>query len=135
MSTGSIGVYEDQDQVVDLVALRAELEDQFPHPVGHSILVAPCRQSEITQGGIVQTEERLDLELEASIVGKVVELGPDAYQNKRIFSGAPWCEEGDYILMKSYSGYKCMVNGIAFRFINDDTVQGTVKNPGGIGRA
>jgi len=69
----------------------------------------------------------------ASIVGLVVKLGPQAYQDPDKFPYGPWCEEGDYIIMRSYSGTRFKIStpegDQEFRLINDDTVEAVVADP------
>jgi co-chaperonin GroES (HSP10) len=36
---------------------------------------------------------------------------------------------GDFVMFRSYSGTRFTVDGQEFRFINDDTVEGTVDDP------
>ena len=67
-----------------------------------------------------------------SIVGFVMKLGPDAYQDKKKFPNGAYCKEGDLILMRSYSGTRFSIHGKEFRLINDDSVEATVQDPRGI---
>jgi hypothetical protein len=64
-----------------------------------------------------------------------MELGPEAYKDEKRFSGGPWCQVGDRILLRPYSGTRFMVKGNLYALINDDTVQGVISgNPGEIER-
>jgi co-chaperonin GroES (HSP10) len=70
----------------------------------------------------------------ASVVGKVLAMGSDCYQDTKRFPNGPWCKVGDYILVRAYSGTRFLVDGHEFRLINDDTVQALVEEPEGITR-
>jgi len=108
---------------------------KLPDPTGFRILVALPEVKEKTEGGIIVPDERRDAESVATIVGYVMKLGPDAYQDAKRFPGEPWCEEGDWVVMRAYSGTRIMVHGREFRIINDDSVEAVVDNPMGVNRA
>ena len=61
-------------------------------------------------------------------------LGPDAYASKDRFPSGPYCKEGDFIMMRSYSGTRLKVHGREFRLLNDDSVEAVVEDPRGIGK-
>jgi hypothetical protein len=69
----------------------------------------------------------------------VVKLGSLAYGDMDKFPDGPWCQEGDYIMMRSYSGTRFKIHAEAgeqeFRLINDDMVEAVVADPRGIMRA
>ena len=44
----------------------------------------------------------------------------------------PYCKEGEWIIMRSYSGTRFKVHGKEFRLINDDSVEAVVEDPRGI---
>ena len=49
------------------------------------------------------------------------------------FPDGPWCQEGDFIMMRAYSGTRFKVStpdgDQEFRLINDDTVEAVVADP------
>jgi len=68
-------------------------------------------------------------------VGFVLKMGPDCYKNESRFPTGPYCQEGDFIIMRSYSGTRMNIHGKEFRLINDDTVEAVVDDPRGIEKA
>lgn len=92
-------------------------------------------------------EEVRDREWGAQMWAKVIELGRDAYKDEKRFPSGPWCQPGDVILMRPYSGTRFMVErrdekgelvrdeegeivpGDLYALINDDTVQGITTEP------
>ena len=68
------------------------------------------------------------------MVGFVIKMGPDCYRDKTRFPHGPWCKEGDFIIMRAYSGTRIKIHGKEFRIINDDTVEAVVDDPRGIHR-
>ncbi len=107
---------------------------QLPDPAGFRLLIALPEVEETTEGGIVIPEERRAAESTASIVGYVMKMGAQAYQDKTRFPNGPWCKEGDWIVMRAYSGTRILVQKREFRLINDDSVEAVVEDPRGIVR-
>ena len=113
---------------------EAEKAKQLPEPSGYHILIGIPESEEKTDGGILKAKQTIEIEETATIVGFVLKLGPDCYQDKKRFPSGAWCKEGDFILMRSYSGTRISIHGKEFRLINDDTVEAVVKDPRGIRR-
>jgi co-chaperonin GroES (HSP10) len=105
---------------------------QLPDPVGFKILILLPEPEERTEGGLIKAQETLDREEVGSITGYVVKIGPDAYTDKSRYPGKPWCKEGDWIMMRSYSGTRFTIHGKEFRLINEDSVEAVVEDPRGI---
>ena len=126
---------------VESVTVKAETSDnkdveskpsQLPEPSGYKILIALPEVDEKTEGGIIKAQQTRQLEEVGSIVGFVMKLGPDAYQDKEKFPNGPYCKEGDFILMRSYSGTRFSIHDREFRLINDDSVEAIIDDPRGI---
>lgn len=105
-----------------------------PEPTGYRILIAiPKKEETFKDSQIIIAESMRQKEEIASIVGMVVKLGPQAYQDPDKFPNGPWCKEGDFIIMRSYSGTRFKVTtpegDQEFRLINDDTVEAVVSDP------
>jgi co-chaperonin GroES (HSP10) len=111
------------------------LAKRMPDPKGYKILIALPEIEEQTKGGVFLPEERRRQEETASIVGFVLELGDLCYKDKAKFPTGPWCEKGDFILFRSYSGTRFKIDGKEFRLINDDTVEAVIQDPRGVTRA
>ena len=108
---------------------------QLPRPQVYKILIALPEPEEKTEGGIIKAKQTLDLEEIGSIVGFVMALGPDAYADKKRFPNGAYCKEGDFIIMRSYSGTRIKIHGKEFRLINDDSVEAIVDDPRGVIKA
>ena len=106
----------------------------MPDPVGYKLLIAIPSKEEKTEGGILLTEDTRRREEAASITGMILKIGPDAYADTERFPGGPWCKEGDWIVIRSYTGTRIEVHGQEFRIINDDSVEAIVEDPRGIKR-
>ena len=105
---------------------------QLPDPRGYKLLIALPEPDEMTEGGILKAAKTLHDEEVGSIVVMVLKLGADAYNDPSRFPSGPLCKEGDFILMRSYSGTRFKVHGKEFRLINDDSVEAVVEDPRGI---
>ena len=108
---------------------------QLPDPKGYKLLIALPEPDEKTEGGIIKAKQTMQVEEIGSICGFVLKMGPDAYQNAERFPNGPYCDEGEWILMRSYSGTRFKVHGKEFRLINDDSVEAVVEDPRGIEKA
>ena len=123
-------------------ALAKEIEteesrkaNQLPDPRGYKILIALPDPEKAFDGGILKHNKTLYEEEIGSIVGFVLKMGSDCYNDKRRFPSGPFCTEGDWILMRSYSGTRFKVHGKEFRLINDDSVEAVIEDPRGIVKA
>ena len=105
---------------------------QLPVPKGYKILIALPEIEEATKGGIIKASETRRVEEVGSIIGFVLEMGDDCYKDKNRFPNGPYCDKGDWIIMRSYSGTRFKVHGKEFRLINDDSVEAVVQDPRGI---
>ena len=121
-----IGVSED--------APEEDKAKQLPVPTGYHILIGLPEISETTDGGIIKAQSTISIEETASVVGFVISMGPDCYQDKKRFPNGPWCKEGDFVIMRAYSGTRISIHGKEFRLINADTVEAVVDDPRGISR-
>lgn len=108
---------------------------QLPKPTGYKLLIALPNPEEKTEGGILKASSTLEAEEIGSIVGFVITMGPDAYKSTDRFPSGPYCKEGDWIMMRSYSGTRFKVHGKEFRLINDDSVEAVVEDPRGVAKA
>lgn len=115
--------------------MEPEKAHQLPKPSGYKILIALPEPEEKTEGGILKAKQTMDLEEIGSICGFVLAIGPDAYKDKKRFPNGAYCKEGDFILMRSYSGTRFKIHGKEFRLINDDSVEAVIDDPRGIIKA
>jgi|TARA_R110001583_G_scaffold20730_2_gene79354 co-chaperonin GroES (HSP10) len=124
-----------------IVALSEEKEKKMasslPQPCSYHILVALPEQEEKTDGGIYLTDGVRDREELASITAYVMALGPDCYTetSQRKFPSGAYCKEGDWVVMRAYSGTRIEIHGKKFRLITDDVPQAVVDDPRGVIRA
>jgi co-chaperonin GroES (HSP10) len=109
---------------------------QLPRAVGHKILCAvPPAQDTFEDSEIAKASISQKIEEQTTTVLFVVELGPDAYQDKNRFPSGPWCKAGDFVLVRAYNGTRFKIHGREFRVIFDDQVDGTVEDPRGYARS
>jgi co-chaperonin GroES (HSP10) len=111
-----------------------EKAKQLPRPSGYHILCAIPEMEDKYESGIVKADTTKYYEELMTTVLFVVDMGPDCYQDKAKFPTGPWCEKGDFVLVRPNSGSRLVIHGKEFRMINDDTVEGTVDDPRGIAR-
>ena len=105
---------------------------QMPEPKGYKILIGLPEPEKSSKGGILKAEATVKAEEVGSIIGFVIKLGPDAYADTKRFPNGAYCAEGDFVIMRSYSGTRFTVHGKEFRLINDDSVEAVVEDPRGV---
>lgn len=110
-------------QIDDLISVK-----------GFKILVAmPPKQEKI--GNVYVPDSHKDKENTAAIYGNVLAMGPEAYMDKEKFPAGPRCAVGDWVLMKSFTGYRFRVGDQELRLVNDDSIDGVISDPRLIERA
>jgi co-chaperonin GroES (HSP10) len=128
----------DLTQAVDLsLVLNKKDEEkatQLPKPSGYHILCAIPESEKEHDGGILKSDETMRNEETLTTVLFVIDLGPDCYVDKAKFPTGPWCNKGDFVLVRPHAGTRLVIHGREFRIINDDSVEGVVSDPRGIRR-
>ena len=139
MPGGNDGLVLPPDVAAELEAEKAEMVDkarQLPDPVGWKILCAVPQAEDTFEGSsIVMSDAMRKQEEIATTVLFVAKLGPDFYTDKTKYPNGPWCQEGDFVLVRTYSGTRFKIHGREFRVIYEDQVEATVQDPRGILRA
>lgn len=109
---------------------------QLPEPTGWKILCAvPAIDEKFDGTSLYRPDSLSKLEEHATTVLFVMKVGPEAYKDDRKFPTGPWCAEGDFVLVRAYSGTRFKIHGKEFRLLNDDQVEAVVQDPRGITRA
>jgi co-chaperonin GroES (HSP10) len=88
-----------------------------------------------TELDLVRDTTSMRQEESATTVLFVMKVGPDAYKDQTKFPTGAWCKEGDFVLVRTYSGTRFKIFGKEFRLINDDQVDAVVQDPRGLTRA
>tara|TARA_R110002126_G_scaffold138486_1_gene282918 strand:- start:579 stop:965 length:387 start_codon:yes stop_codon:yes gene_type:complete len=114
---------------------KTSVASQLPEPQGYKILIALPEAEEKSEGGIIMADITRRVEETASIIGFVIKMGPDCYKDEKRFPNGAYCKEGDFVIMRAYSGTRMKIHGKEFRIINDDTVEAVVQDPTGIVKA
>jgi co-chaperonin GroES (HSP10) len=119
-------------------ATAEERATQLPTPQGWRILCAVPEVDQKIAGtslDLVRDTASLRQEEHATTVLFVMKVGADAYADKIKFPTGPWCKEGDFVLVRTYTGTRFKIFGKEFRLINDDQVDAVVQDPRGLTRA
>ena len=116
-------------------SIEEDVKLKLPQPKGYKLLISIPKMAEQTEGGVHMPDKLIKLEETASIIGFVVEMGDECYKDKDKFPNGPYCQKGDFVIFRSYSGTRFKIKGDEFRLINDDTVEAVVDDPRGYTRA
>jgi co-chaperonin GroES (HSP10) len=127
------------DRAVDLSALLdkapEEKAQQLPIPSGYRILCAIPEVENEYDSGLLKADQTINYEEKLATVLFVVEMGPDCYKDDKRFPNGPWCQKGDFVIVRPNAGTRLLIHGREFRMINDDVVEAVVQDPRGITRA
>ena len=104
-------------------------EMSLPNPTGWRILVLPYKAKEKTKGGIILSDKTVTESQIATTCGLVMDIGPDAYNDKDKFPNGPWCKKKDWVLFARYAGSRIYIDGGEIRVLNDDEILGTIDDP------
>ena len=130
MSIGAIDKEATEKSAAEIDPLK------MPVPKGYKILITlPKIEKQLGESGLILADSTQRQEELASCLGFVLKLGDLAFKDEHKFPTGPWCKEGDFIIMRNYSGTRFKVNGQEFRLINDDMVEAVVDDPRGYTRA
>ena len=125
-------------KAVDLSAIMQknaeEKARQLPKPQGYRILCAIPEAEKEFEGGIIKSDETMRNEELLTTVLFVVDMGPDCYKDPTRFPNGPWCQTGDFVLVRPNAGTRLVIHDREFRIINDDSVEAVVQDPRGIKR-
>lgn len=120
----------------DEAAPAEQKAKSLPMPTGWKILcVVPDVADTFENSSIVKADTFMKQEEHATTVLFVLKVGPDAYKDENKFPTGAWCKEGDFVLVRTYSGTRFKIFGKEFRLINDDQVDAVVEDPRGLTRA
>jgi co-chaperonin GroES (HSP10) len=108
---------------------------QLPVPATYHILCALPEIEETYESGLVKAGQTMQAEEVLTPVYFVVTMGPDCYKDKARFPSGASCKKGDFIIVRPNSGTRLKIHGREFRIITDDSVEATVEDPRGVGRA
>lgn len=108
---------------------------QLPDPTGYKVLcIVPDVSKTFENSEIVKADAIMKQEEHATTVLFVLKLGPDAYKDTARFPSGPWCKEGDFVLVRTYSGTRFRIYGKEFRLLHDDQIEAVVEDPRGVTR-
>jgi co-chaperonin GroES (HSP10) len=112
----------------------AERGKMLPQPTGYKLLLILPEQEKAYDNGILKADATLRNDEVASVVAFVAAMGSDAYKDEKKFPTGPWCAQGDFVIIRPYSGVRIVVHGKEMRLVNDDAVEAVVDDPRGIKR-
>jgi co-chaperonin GroES (HSP10) len=125
-----------QDTIQPVETTAEEKARQLPDPTGWKILCAvPDVVETFENSSIVKAGQFMKQEEHATTVLFVLRVGDSAYKDTERFPTGAWCKEGDFVLVRTYTGTRFKIFGKEFRIINDDQVECVVQDPRGFSRA
>ncbi len=106
----------------------------LPAPTGYKMLLILPEQDRKHGDVILKADTTLRNDEVSSVVAFVAKQGPDCYKDTKKFPSGPWCKEGDFVVIRPYSGVRINVYGKEMRLVDDDAIEAVVDDPRGIKR-
>jgi co-chaperonin GroES (HSP10) len=111
--------------------LTEHLKGDVPEPLGSQLLLKLFVRDAETEGGIKIPEKMREEDIYKSMVGLVMSKGAEVYKEDHLKNWkSP--ELGDWVLFKPNSGTRFSYHGIPFRFVYDDCIYCTIKDPAAV---
>jgi len=119
---------------VEPVARDEAIAKQLPEPCGYKMLIGFPKIESTYSGGILKSDATIRQDEVSTVIGFVIKQGPDCYKDTAKFPNGPYCNEGDFVLLRAYAGTRFKIHDVELRLINDDTVEAVVQDPRGFSR-
>lgn len=102
---------------------------EWIQPVGYRLLVYVPYLGAKLESGLAMPESSRSVYQTALLDAYVLAVGPEAYRDRERYPSGPWCNAGDHIIMRAYSGTRFVRAGykLIYALINDDTVEAVIK--------
>ena len=123
------------------VQLELPLEDtsvdsRLPVPRGYRVLIkVPEVEETFGTSGIIKVSTTKNHDNILTMVGEVISMGEQAYNDYDRFSTGPWCAVGDYVMFRANTGTRFKIDDVEYRLMNDDSIEAVVPDPKAITRA
>ena len=105
------------------------IKDKLPKPTGWRIIILPYKGTGKSKGGIILSDQTVEMQSVTTTCGYVLAVGPDAYKDFNRFPEGPWCKEKDWVIFGRYAGSRLQIEGGEIRILNDDEILATISNP------
>ena len=122
-------------QIEEKEKAEVVLDAHVPKPVGYRVLIALPTIEDTFEGGIAKASSTIREETILTMVGVVVDMGDQAYNDKERFPSGPWCKEGDFVMFRANTGTRFKVGNEEYRLMNDDSIEAVIDDPSRLTRA
>ena len=122
-------VKKEQEEQPDVAKINQKLKDRLPKPTGWRIIILPYKGTGKTKGGVILSDQTVEMQSVSTTCGYVLGVGPDAYKDTNRFPEGPWCKEKDWVIFGRYAGSRLSIEGGEIRILNDDEILATIENP------
>jgi len=122
-------------QIEEKEQAEVVLDAHVPKPVGYRVLIALPTVEDTFEGGIAKASSTIREETILTMVGVVVDMGEQAYNDKERFPSGPWCKEGDFVMFRANTGTRFKVGNEEYRLMNDDSIEAVIDDPSRLTRA
>lgn len=102
--------------------MKDEIDLEDFQMTGWCALVKAVVIPEVTKGGILLTQETINMEKREHEIGRVIGLGIEAYADKSRFPFGPRCKLGDWVIFSKYEQQPIPLNKNLCYLLHDDRI-------------
>lgn len=102
-------------------------DDIFPR--GYQVLIKLHVPSLVDKSGMHRTDKEIQDGIRSTMVGQILRLGKDAFQDEVRFPGGPTVSYGEWAIFRGSERQRIRQNGKDMAFINDDRFLGVTTSP------
>lgn len=117
------------DKEIDNLVLNEVGVDET-YPRGYQLLILLWKPAEVDANGLYATDQEIKNTTQSTMIGKVLRMGQDAFQDTRRFPSGPLVTYGEWGIFRGSERQRIRKNGHDLAFVNDDRFLGVDTNPG-----
>jgi co-chaperonin GroES (HSP10) len=98
-------------------------------PARYHLILKMRQMEQKTAGGIILTEQTVQQNSDAEVVGQVISVGPDAFADQTKFPSGASCKVGDWVVVKRYAPTSWFLEDVHYKIIPDTEIIATIDSP------
>ncbi len=116
-----------EGEIQSLVKDTLGVDETFPR--GYQLLILLWRPSEQDANGLYTTDQEIKNTTQSTMIGQVLRMGDDAFQDQHRFPSGPLVTYGEWAVFRGSERQRIRKNGHDLAFVNDDRFLGIDTNP------
>lgn len=122
--------YWTQEEIHNLVVDTIGVDEVFPR--GYQVLIKLFEPKEVDSLGILRADRDIKEVVIGTMMGQILRMGRDAFDDKVRFPGGPTVTYGEWAIFRGSERQRIRLNGKDMAFVNDDRFLAVTTNPEGL---